>query len=273
MSQGSNRRRRLDAPSGTREIIDWADLRFAGEVVIVTGASSGLGAQFARALSAAGARVVLAARRSDRLHELRASLGESSVVQCDVSVDADRRRLLDRTLSAYGRVDGLVNNAGTFGHRTALHEEIEDFRRVLDVNLVAPFALACGVARVMRRAGGGAIVNVTSTVAMKSLAWAPLASYVASKAGLAGLTRELATQWGRYGITVNAIAPGPFVSEMSGNNYVAGPVAERVQSDVPLRRAGLAGELNTPLLLLLHPVGRYITGQTFAVDGGLSIAG
>lgn len=245
-----------------------------GRVVVVTGASSGLGAQFARALSAAGARLVLGARRSDALDQVAGGLPDCRTVRCDVSVEADRVRLIEEAVETYGRLDGLVNNAGIANLTTALKEKTEDFRRIVEVDLIAPFALARDAATVMRRQGtGGAIVNVTSVAAHRSSSWMACASYVAAKSGLAGLTRELAQQWGRYGIRVNAIAPGPFTTEMTGNEYEEGPVADIVRQRLPLGRAGRAGELDGALLLLMHAAGAYITGQTLVVDGGMIVSG
>jgi NAD(P)-dependent dehydrogenase (short-subunit alcohol dehydrogenase family) len=246
-------------------------VRLEGHVVIVTGASSGLGVQFARALTRAGAATVLAARRSERLESLAADLGDScQPVRCDVVDAGDRARLVQAALDRFGQIDGLVNNAGMADIAPALRQSTEDFERVIDVNLVAPFALARDVAAVMREAGGGAIVNIASVAGLVPVSWQPHASYVASKTGLVGLTRELASQWGRYGIRVNAIAPGAFTTEMAGDSYQEGWPAERMRQAIPLGRIGQPGELDGLLLLLLHPDGGYISGQTIAVDGGLS---
>src|SRR4051794_31785355 len=177
-------------------------------VVIVTGASSGLGEQMARALARAGAVPVLAARRADRLAALRAELpGRSLAIACDVTAAADRERLIDAATSRFGRLDGLINNAGAGATAPALKTSAETFARVIDLNLTAPFALACLAAAAMRAGGGGggAIVNVASVMGMKSIGEIPDAAYVASKAGMIGLTRELASQWGRHGIRVNAL--------------------------------------------------------------------
>jgi NAD(P)-dependent dehydrogenase (short-subunit alcohol dehydrogenase family) len=184
-------------------------------VVIVTGASSGLGAQMARALARCGAVPVLAARRADRLAALRAELPRAETVVCDVTDADDRGRLVDEVMARHGRIDGLVNNAGAGATAPALKTSTEAFARVVDLNLTAPFALACAAARAMREGGGGAIVNVASVMGLRSIGEIPDAAYVASKAGMIGLTRELASQWGRYGIRVNAVAPGFFASEMT----------------------------------------------------------
>src|SRR5918995_1310179 len=159
----------------------------AGRVVVITGASSGLGVQMARAAS----------------------------VEADVASAGDRRRLIETALERHGRIDALVNNAGVSHTGPALRQTAADFARVLEVNLVAPFELSCLAATAMRRTGGGSIVNVASVMGLRSVDPFPDAAYVASKAGLLGLTRELASQWGRHGIRVNALAPGFFASEMT----------------------------------------------------------
>jgi NAD(P)-dependent dehydrogenase (short-subunit alcohol dehydrogenase family) len=240
-------------------------------VVIVTGASSGLGEEFARALVAAGATPVLAARRAERLERLRAELPQVDTVACDVTDDADRRRLVATVMERHGRIDGLVNNAGTSATGPALRTPVADFARVVDLNLVAPFALSCLAAEQMREAGGS-IVNVASVMGLRSLGEIPDAAYVASKAGLIGLTRELASQWGRYGIRVNALAPGFFPSEMTaelGSDGESFP--DWLTSQIPLGRGGRQGELDEVMLFLLGPGSQYVTGHVLSVDGGLGV--
>ena len=246
--------------------------RLAGKVVVLTGASSGIGEQFARALDVAGASVVLAARRRERLDELASTLERAHVVQCDVAEPPDRADLIAAAVDTFGRIDGLVNNAGITNVAPALRETDDDFRRVLEVNLIAPFALSRDVARVMREnPEGGSIVNIASINSLVALPTTPEAGYAASKAGLAGLTRELAAQWARYKIRVNAIGPGAFVSEMTGNHFVEGPIAEMLKMRIPLGRPGRAGELDGLLTLLLSDEASYLTGQLIAVDGGHTI--
>jgi NAD(P)-dependent dehydrogenase (short-subunit alcohol dehydrogenase family) len=240
-------------------------------VVVVTGASSGIGEQFAHALDAAGARVVLAARRTDRLEALAARLREAEVVRCDVADEAERDALIERAVTRFGRVDGLVNNAGISDVGPALRQDAASFRRVLEVNLVAPFVLATQAAAAMRQTGGGSIVNIASVCSFQAMPDTPQAGYVASKAGLTGLTRDLAAQWGRYGIRVNAIAPGAFTTELTGDAYEIGAYADMLRERIPLSRAGRHGELDSVLIMLLHPASAYLTGQTITVDGGLTI--
>src|SRR4051794_25405471 len=242
-------------------------------VVIVTGASSGLGEQMARALARAGAVPVLAARRADRLAALRAELpGRSLAVACDVTAAADRERLIDAATSRFGRLDGLINNAGAGATAPALKTSAEAFARVVDLNLTAPFALACIAASAMRAGGGGAIVNVASVMGIRSIGEIPDAAYVASKAGMIGLTRELASQWGRHGIRVNALAPGFFASEMTaglGDDPSAFP--DFLLSRTPLGRGGLPGELDAAALFLLADASSFVTGHVLSVDGGMAV--
>jgi len=243
-----------------------------GQVVIVTGASSGLGAQLGRALAEAGAIPVLAARRAERLAQLERELRGVHAVACDVTDAGDRERLIETVIERHGRLDGLVNNAGVGATAPALKTSTEVFARVVDVNLTAPFALSSLAASRMRANGGGSIVNVASVMGLRSIGQIPDAAYVASKAGIIGLTRELASQWGRYGIRVNAVAPGFFASEMTaelGDDPEAFPpfLLERT----PLGRGGRAGELDAAVLFLLGSGGSFVTGHVLSVDGGMAV--
>ncbi len=245
--------------------------RLDGKVAVVTGASSGLGVAFARALAEAGADVVLAARRVDRLEETRALVEETGrravVVATDVASPERCQALADAAVAGLGRVDVLVNNAGVGTAVPASRESPEEFRRVIEVNLNGCYwaAQACG--RVMHP--GSSIVNVSSVLALTS-GGLPQAAYSASKAGLLGLTRDLAQQWtGRKGIRVNALAPGFFPSEMT-DTYPPGYL-DLLAQRVPAGRAGDAAELAATLVWLVSPGAGYVTGQTVVVDGGFTI--
>jgi NAD(P)-dependent dehydrogenase (short-subunit alcohol dehydrogenase family) len=247
----------------------------AGKVVVVTGASSGLGLQLAGALAAAGAHAVLAARRAERLEEAAADLPGAEAVTCDVTREDERERLITHVLERHGRIDGLVNNAGMGATAPALKTPASTFSRVVDLNLVAPYALSCLVAEHMRNGGNGggkSIVNVASVMGLRSLGEIPDAAYVASKAGLIGLTRELASQWGRYGIRVNAVAPGFFASEMTSElGEDADSFPDWLTAQTPLRRGGRPGELDESILFLLGEQSSFVTGHVLTVDGGLAV--
>jgi len=245
--------------------------RLDDKVAVVTGASSGLGVGFAQALAEAGADVVLGARRVDRLEETRALVEATGrralVVPTDVASPEQCAALIETAVAEFGRVDVLVNNAGVGTAVPATRESPEEFRRVIDVNLNGCYwaAQACG--RVMQP--GSSIVNVSSVLGITS-GGLPQAAYSASKAGLLGLTRDLAQQWtGRKGIRVNALAPGFFATEMT-ETYPPGYL-DLVAQRIPAGRKGEAAELAATLVWLVSPAAGYVTGQTIVVDGGLTI--
>jgi NAD(P)-dependent dehydrogenase (short-subunit alcohol dehydrogenase family) len=235
-----------------------------GRTAVVTGASAGLGARFATVLATAGATVFAAARRVDRIKAL--AVGEPRIrpVACDVSVAADRDELVRVAVAETGRVDVLVNNAAVPGATSADQETAADFTDVLAVNLVAPFHLATLAAE----SGVTSIVNVASILGLVSAAPMGGAAYSASKAGLIGLTRELAGQWGGRGVRVNALAPGWFRSEMTEDLFADERSARWVERNTMLSRPGTEGELDGALLFLASDASTYCTGQVLAVDGG-----
>jgi NAD(P)-dependent dehydrogenase (short-subunit alcohol dehydrogenase family) len=246
--------------------------RLDGTVAIVTGASSGLGAVFARALAEAGADVVLGARRADRLAATAAAVeaagARALVVPTDVTDPAACEQLAQRAFDELGRVDVLINNAGAATAVPALREPPDEFERVVRINLLASHAMACAAAR--RMTAGGSIVNVSSVLALTT-AGLPQAAYAASKAGLLGLTRDLAQQWtGRRGIRVNALCPGFFPSEMT-DEYHGTYLRDTIRCRVLMARAGEPDEIGAAAVFLASPAAGYVTGATIVVDGGVAI--
>jgi NAD(P)-dependent dehydrogenase (short-subunit alcohol dehydrogenase family) len=246
--------------------------RLDDKVAVVTGASSGLGVAFATALAEAGADLVLAGRRTDRLEATRAiveSRGRGAlVVTADVSRPEEAQQVVDAAIEHFERVDVLVNNAGKGTAVPSTKETPEEFREVIDINLNGCYWMAQACGRVMKP--GSAIVNISSVAALTS-GHLPQAAYSASKAGLIGLTRDLAVQWtGRKGIRVNALAPGYFPSEMT-DQFPEGYLESQLPR-VPAGRAGDVEELAASLLFLASPAAGYVTGTTLVVDGGLTAA-
>jgi NAD(P)-dependent dehydrogenase (short-subunit alcohol dehydrogenase family) len=246
--------------------------RLDGAVAIITGASSGLGVAFATALAEAGAAVVIAGRRVDRLEqtgeEITARGGAALAVSADVADPAQCDALVAKTLERFGKVSILVNNAGIGSGGPALRESPGEFRRVIDINLNGCFWMAQAFARHAER--GGAIVNIGSVLG-QTTAGLPHAAYSASKAAITGLTRDLAAQWSqRRGIRVNCLAPGFFPSEMTAQ-YPEGYLDRMARDRTLMARLGEPEELAATLVWLVSPASGYVTGQTIVVDGGVSI--
>ncbi|GAB2642519.1 3-oxoacyl-[acyl-carrier-protein] reductase [Nocardioides ginkgobilobae] len=244
--------------------------RLDGRVVVLTGASSGLGVGFARALASVGADLLLVARRAERLEaladELRGSGTEVLTHPGDVSSPDDCRAAAAAAQARWGRVDVLVNNAGVGRAVPASRETPESFDQVIDVNLKGTFWMSQACVPLMPR--GATIVNVASVLAHVAPRF-PQASYAASKAGVLGLTRDLAQEWtSRKGVRVNALCPGFFHSEMTeSGSQDLGPMLE---TDSMMGRFGEQPELDSALLFLASDASTYVTGQSLIVDGGMA---
>lgn len=242
--------------------------RLDGRVAIVTGASSGLGERFARVLHAVGATVVVTARRAERLERLAADLAGAVVVAADLSKEADRERVVAETLERCGRVDVLVNNAGV-GNKMAIEDEsLDTFREAMELNVTALWHLSKLCAPSMIANGGGSIVNIASMLGHVGATPVKQAHYCASKGAVVNLTRELALQWARKGVRVNALCPGWFPSEMTAGMESDEGSQRFIQTMSPIPRMGEAHELDGALLLLAGPASTFLTGQSIIVDGG-----
>ncbi len=246
--------------------------RLDDKVVIVTGASSGLGVSFAQAFAQAGADLVLGARRVEKMTATAALVEQAGRRACarrtDVADPEQCQQLVDAAMDEFGRVDVLINNAGVGTAVPATRETAEEFRSVIDVNLNGSYWMAQACGRVM--GPGSSIINIASVLGLTT-AGLPQAAYSASKAGVIGMTRDLAQQWsGRKGIRVNALAPGFFASEMT--DELKPGYLEGLMPRVVMGRLGEAAELAATAVWLASAAGGYVTGQTVVVDGGLTIA-
>jgi NAD(P)-dependent dehydrogenase (short-subunit alcohol dehydrogenase family) len=246
-----------------------------GRVAIVTGGSRGLGQEMAEGLAEAGASLMLCARRDEWLaptvDTFRARGFTVEGMLCDVSKAADVQAVVDGTVSRFGRVDILVNNAGVTWAAEPEDLPLEKWQKVVDVNLTGAFLFSQAAGRDMLKRQWGRIINIASISAMHASVNGPhYAPYAATKAGLIGLTRELAVSWARKGIRVNAIAPGFFHSRLADGAIAMNEAHIKASSPIP--RVGDAGELKGVAVFLAADASNYITGQTIVVDGGRTIA-
>ncbi|MAK53842.1 MAG: short-chain dehydrogenase [Acidimicrobiaceae bacterium] len=243
--------------------------RLDGKIAIVTGASSGIGAQTVKLFSSLGAKVIAAARREDKLHDLANQYPNVMAVKCDVGVEADCKNLVDTVINEYDKIDILINNAGISDPIPALEEDLDQFKRVIQIDLISCFHLAQLCAQYMEtQESGGAIVNVASIHGFVGSSPNNQPGYTAAKGGLINLTRELALEWARHGIRVNAIAPGYISTELT-DEMIAGESGRKwIERNTPMRRPGEVNELDGAMLLLASDAGSYITGETIAIDGG-----
>ncbi len=247
----------------------------AGKVAIVTGASRGIGAAAARAFAAAGAAVVLAARDEQALaavaQTIRAAGGQALAVPTDVTDPSSVERLIERTVDAYGRLDAAFNNAGGSGHLpTPLAAiSIDDFDSAFRVNVRGVFLCLKYEIPAMIATGAGAIVNMSSTAGLRSVPG--IAAYVASKHGVIGLTKTAALDYAEHGIRVNAVAPGPILSERLA--ALRDEQREPIIRSVPMRRIGRPEEVGAAVAWLCSDQASFITGATIPIDGGRLAAG
>jgi NAD(P)-dependent dehydrogenase (short-subunit alcohol dehydrogenase family) len=245
-----------------------------GRTAIVTGGSRGIGREMAQGLAEAGANLMLCARKADTLEdtvaEFEAAGFDVAGVACDVADPVQIEEVVAQTVERFGSVDILVNNAGTSWGAMPENMTLDQWQKVIDVNLTGCFLFAQAAGRQMLSQGSGSIINIASIAGLTSSANGPFyAGYVASKAGLIGLTRELAASWGRRGIRVNAIAPGFFHSKLA--DAVIDIYERQIQENNVIPRIGREGELKGTVVYLASDASSYVTGQTLVVDGGMTV--
>jgi len=251
-----------------------ANFALAGRVALVTGASSGLGRHFAQVLAKAGAGVALTARRGDKLGEVAAEIaaagGKAAAITCDITDGASVESAVSAALARLGRLDILVNNAGTVVSKPMLEHSEAEWDRVVDTNLKGSWLMSRAAAAHWRSvAQPGRIINIASLLALRTIRHVP--SYAASKAGLVHLTHSMAMELGPHGITVNAIAPGYFETDMN-SGFLRSATGQALISRIPMGRSGRLDDLDGALLLLASDAGAYINGAVLPVDGGHAIA-
>lgn len=245
-----------------------------GQVAVVTGASTGLGVQMAKALASQGAKVVCLARRQNLIDEVAKNLTdtfgvEAVGIQCDIT-DTDRvNEVVDEILAKFGRIDILINNAGTGAVAPAEDITDEQFSNEINIDLFGTFKMARAIAKkAMIPAKYGRVINIASMYGLVGNKVAPASPYHAAKGGVVNLTRALAAEWGKYGITVNAICPGYFYSPLTKETLDSDFFQANAKAFIPLERYGNEGELDTTALFLSSPKTTYVTGVALPVDGG-----
>lgn len=245
----------------------------SGQVAVVTGASSGLGLQMAKALASQGANLVLLARRMNLLEENADAISKEFGVEvlpyaCDITKTENVIAAVEATMEKFGRVDILINNAGTGAVANAEDITDEQFKHEMDIDLFGTFVCAREFGKEMIKAKYGRIINIASMYGLVGNMIAGSSPYHAAKGGVVNLTRALAAEWGKHGITVNSICPGYFYTELTTETLDSEYFQAIAKRSIPLERYGRSGELDTCALFLASPNSTYVNGQNIAVDGG-----
>ena len=245
-----------------------------GQVAIVTGCSTGLGVQMAKALANQGANIVVVARRQNMIDAVAAEIAEqygvkTLAVRCDITDTDAVNAMVDKALEVFGRVDILVNNAGTGAVAPAEDITDEQFNNEMNIDLFGSFKVARAVAKkYMIPAKYGRIINIASMYGLVGNKIAGSAPYHAAKGGVVNMTRALAAEWGKYGITVNSICPGYFYTDLTSDTLNSDFFQQNAKTMIPEERYGEEGELDTAAIFLASPASSYVTGVNLAVDGG-----
>ena len=246
----------------------------SGQVAIVTGCSTGLGVQMARALASQGATIIAVARRQNLIDEVAADISNTFNVpavgiRCDITDTDSVETMVDTVMEKYGRIDILINNAGTGAVAPAEDITDEQFMNEMNIDLFGSFKVARAVAKkAMIPASYGRVINIASMYGLVGNKIAPAAPYHAAKGGVVNLTRALAAEWGKYGITVNTICPGYFYTPLTEETLRSDFFVAHAKANIPVERYGNEGELDTAAIFLSSPASSYVTGVALPVDGG-----
>jgi NAD(P)-dependent dehydrogenase (short-subunit alcohol dehydrogenase family) len=253
--------------------MDLSVFSLAGRTAIVTGASGGLGKETALALAVVGCDVVIAARNRQALDEVASAVEQKGrrclAMPTDITKAADVQRLVDRTIERFRKIDILVNNAAVAVEKLFVDLTEEDWRRVIETDLHGTFFCSQAAGKQMIQQGGGRIINVVSVVGLVAVPL--LGSYGAAKGGVIQLTRALAAEWAHYQVTVNALAPGYFVSPMNQERFADPEILQNTVRRIPMKRLATYDDLTPVLIFLASDAAKYITGQVIVADGGWTI--